>query len=433
MLAIFEWVIKNPVIINPGETLQAHIYLEGERIAEVSRGEKPADKSIDASGLLAFPGLIDLHVHLRDLGQAGKEDYRTGSMAALAGGFTLCVDMPNSAPPTDSMEHMKLKLEAIEERAMVDIGLWVAPPKDLDELPSMVETYALGVKIFTTEPQALDLIPGILDLSSLGFPTLFHCEDPSLFKKPPAQSVKEYEEERPLEAELSALEFVRHRLIPGCRVHFTHLTSLEAVEKVRSMAQEGWRVTCDATPHHLLLSSEGGFSPEALGKVNPPLRSSRVVERVRRAFKEGMLNFLVSDHAPHAREEKFCPFPQASPGISNLEVFFPLMYRLVKDEGLPLNLLARLLSWNPAKFMGWEGDRGWISPGRLANITLVDPHSPWRIRGEAFHSKANFTPFEGWEVPVKVDKVFIRGVLAYDRGRFQVDLGFGKPVGRGIP
>jgi len=434
VMAMYDLVIENALIINPGETLQANIYLEGERIAEVSRGEKPVDERVDASGLLAFPGLIDLHVHMRDLNQAWKEDYRTGSMAALAGGFTLCVDMPNSDPPTDSMEHLMAKWEAVEEKAMVDIGFWVFPPKELDELPSMVRSRGVGVKIFTTDPRGLEALPRVLAFSSsLGFPVILHCEDPSFFKETPAQDVEGYDGERPIEAELSALEIVRSYLTPGCRVHFTHLSSRDAVERVRGIAGEGWRATCDVTPHHLLLSSKGSFHPEALGKVNPPLRPPRVVEGLRRALKEGLVTFLVSDHAPHAREEKFRSFPQALPGIPGLETCFPLMYRLVVEEGLPPNLLARLLSWNPARFMGWDGDRGWISPGRLANITLVNPKAPWKIKGSLFHSKAKFTPFEDWEVPARVEKVFIRGVLAYDGGDFQVDPGFGRPVGRGSP
>jgi len=423
---IVDLVVEGKAYIDGG-LVEAAIAIDDGRIVSISNpanAPESEEKRVAGSGSIILPGMVDMHVHLRDLNQAYKEDWYTGTLSALRGGVTLVADMPNNDPYVDSLEDLRLKLEVAEEKALVDFLLYCGLPRDPREVPE-IRRIACGFKIY---PEDYSRLPSLLE--SLGGGLLVvHAEDPEILEER-RKSVKDPRMAdhgilRPGIAETRAVEKIlstaRGR---GVRLHFTHLSTGGSILRVARSRLEDEGITCDSTLHHALLSSEALERLGGIAKVNPPLRSRSEAAKVFNAVKSVLVDAIASDHAPHALEEKLREgYDEVPPGFPGLEIYLPIILTLILDGRLPLSAID-LYSRSPARILGVR--RGAISLGFDGDLAIVELGGEWRINASDLASKAKYTPFEGWAVKARVAGVFIRGVPAYEDGELLVSKGFGR-------
>lgn len=359
------------------------------------------------TGMVLLPGMVDIHVHMREPGLEHKEDWRTGSRAAAKGGVTCVLDMPNNAPPTNTCERLKEKLLRAAAKSLVDYGFYAGFNPDVEELRKCPELF-LGLKLY---PEDLfhEKSPDAFTLAArLGKPVVVHAEDPRRFK---ASVI--YSEARPPEAELSA---ARHALLLAARtgawLHITHV-STGAVLREALAAKVSLHVTTDATLHHALLNeSLYRGSAAGLARVNPPLRGEEDREDVYEALRKLAVDALATDHAPHTLEEKLSSDPP--PGFPSLEFALHLLLREVVEGRFPLRVLE-LYSRRPAELFGLR--KGVIAPGFDADFVVVKK-ADWVVRGSELVSKAKYTPFEGIQLRTETVMTFVRGREVYSEGVF---------------
>jgi len=414
----------------------------GRRIAEVAIGiadgriasiSNPAnapeadERLVLGAGEVALPGMVDMHVHMRDFNQSHKEDWKTGSLSALRGGVTMIADMPNNDPYVDSLDKLKEKINVAGSRSFVDFALYCGVPKVLSELDE-IRRLACGFKIY---PDDYEKLSGLADKLA-GDLLVIHPEDPELIREGRLRAgaspkVESHSEIRPKAAELKAINGILS-LMKGkpAKLHFTHLTTGESILKIISAKLRGMCATCDATLHHALLTSREVRRLGGIAKVNPPLREKEDAEAVLEALRWGVVDAIVSDHAPHSLEEKLGKdYDEIPPGFPGLEIYLPLLLTQILEGNMPLSSLD-LYSKKPASILGL--DKGSISPGVDGDLVVVELGVERRIDASNFASKAKYSPFDGWVVKAEVKKVFIRGVLALDGETVLIKEGFGKHV-----
>ena len=386
----------------------------------------PGATVLDAGGCVVAPGLVDLHAHLRQPGREEVETVETGARAAALGGYTAIVAMPNTEPALDC---------ASAVREVVDLGLGAAcevhPAGAItkgrrgEELAPLAEMAALGVRLFTDDGRGVQdprLMRRALEYASvLGVTLAQHCEDERL-----AAGGHMHEGEwssrlgvpgAPAEAEelmvMRDVALVRLTDGSGSRIHFQHLSTAGSMAIVRAAKAGGLPVTAEVTPHHLTLTDAAVVGYDPVYKVNPPLRPWGDVEGLRAGLRDGTIDAIATDHAPHAQEEKERPFDQAPPGMLGLETALAVV---LSELDLPMaDVLARF-SWRPARIAGLEAAHGGpIAEGRPANLCVVDPSAVWMVEPHRLASRSRNTPFAGrkltgrvrhtvlWGVPVVVD------------------------------
>ncbi len=421
----------NLVLIHGGEiydllkdrTFRADIVVENGRIAQIGRIEPASFKGdiVDASGCVVSPGLLDIHVHLREPGREDKETVATGCSAAMSGGFTAVCAMPNTNPPADK----RAVVEFIKERArsqltaVYPIATITAERKGelISEMADLVDAGAVAFSDDGDSVKNTAVLRRALEYSSMfNVPIIEHCEDPYLdaggvmnegfvsteLGLPGMPSIAE---EIIIQRDLSVLRYV------GGRLHIAHISTARSVELVRQAKQEGLAVTCEVTPHHLALTEEEMRRFDANFKMNPPLRTAEDVEALHEGLRDGTIDAIASDHAPHAVQEKeevelaLAPF-----GVIGLETTLGVIMKSVVERGtLPLTEALRRLTIGPARVVNLQ-DTLRIEEGAVANLTIFDPEASWQIDPTTFRSKARNTPFKGWEVKGQVKAVFNRGL-----------------------
>lgn len=390
-------------------------------ITEVGAG-LAADIEIDCEGLVISPGFVDLHVHLREPGLEAAETILTGSRAAARGGFTAVVAMPNTNPAMDSVAVVEQVLAAgrhalceISPSAAISIG------RKGQRLSPMGELLGAGVRIFTDDGngvqdarfmrRALEYAGG---LPNGGSPVVLaqHCEVEALTEGGVMHegewSAKLGLGGQPSEAEdLMVMRDITLARLTGVHVHFQHLSTAGSVAMVRAAKAGGLPVTAEATPHHFTLTdaSCAGFDP--VYKVHPPLRTAHDVAAVRIGLGDGTIDAIATDHAPHTPESKDRSFDDAPPGMLGLETAFSLANT---ELDLPLADLLALFTWRPAAIAGLSDHQGSaLSPGRYANVAVIDLDHRWTVRGDHLASIARNTPFEGRQLTGRVRHTFYRG------------------------
>jgi dihydroorotase len=438
-----ELVVENARVPFGAEIIACSIGIDGgkiTRIAKILKGEQ----AYDARNLLALPGIIDSHVHFRDMGQEEKEDWLSGSKAAIYGGVTAVVDMPNTDPPTFDEESFKIKLTVAQNRSMVDFAINGGVTDNIKQLPVLWRRGALAFgEIFmakSTGGYSVDeptLREALLEVKRMGATASIHAEDEALI----AQKTKElfndhsadvYSQMRPLESEINAVrDAIRLEHETGAAMHITHISTAKTVELLR-----GEPITCDVTPHHLLLNTRHWDKLKAHAKMNPPLRSVKDVEALWEAVRGGNIDVLASDHAPHTKDEKAADVKAAPAGVPGVETMVPLILKEVSDGRLPLQRFIDMTSANPARIFGIAG-KGRIEEGYDADLVLVDMGAKRLIRGYQLHGKAGWTPYEGFEA-VFPSAVIQRGELLLDDKEFYGRRGAGKFIkgkgyARGLP
>ena len=398
-----------------GRLVRAAVGVKDGRIAWVGSPSclPPHDERVEfGRRYIILPGMVDIHVHMREPGREYKEDWATGTHAALSGGVTLVCDMPNNEPPTNTRARFLEKLERAGSKALVDYCLYVGVG-DPREVAGCAEEGALALKVYP-EDMVSPLLPSLLETCrSLGLPVVVHPEDPLVLEVAArfveAPGFEDHGRLRPPGAEVSAaLRFATLAEL-GVRVHVTHVTVPGVLRVLRIRG-----VSADVTPHHALLDERAVHRLGGVAKVNPPLRPPSYSRAILRSLAAGLVRVITSDHAPHPAHEKTSDdYSVVPPGFPGLELVLHLLMTLVARGILPLRVLDAY-SRNPADLFGLS--KGAIEPGRDADLVVYDTAERWRVRGDGMVSKSKVTPFEGWEVRGRVVKVFLRGVLAYDGG-----------------
>lgn len=437
-----ELVVENARVPFGAEIIACSIGIDGgkiTRLAKILKGEQ----AYDARNLLALPGIIDSHVHFRDMGQEEKEDWLSGSKAAIYGGVTTVVDMPNTDPPTFDEESFKIKLTVAQNRSMADFAINGGVSDNLKELPVLWRRGALAFgEIFmakSTGGYSVDrqtLRAALLEIKKMGATASVHAEDEALNARRASdllndRSADVYSRMRPPESEVNAVrEAVKLEHETGAAMHITHISTAKTVELLR-----GEPITCDVTPHHLLLNTRHWVLKSRV-KMNPPLRSSNDVEALWGAVRSGDIDVLASDHAPHTQEEKAADVKAAPAGVPGVETMVPLMLKEVADGRLSLQRFIDMTTANPARIFG-IANKGMLEEGYDADLVFVNMSDRRLILGHELHGKAGWTPYEGMEgiFPVAVMQ---RGELLLDGKEFYGRRGAGKFIrgkgyARGLP
>lgn len=379
-------------ILRDGRLTTVDVGIAGERIVAV-KAHLTGGKRHDLGEQVLLPSALDLHVHFRDPGPPGAEEsFDTGTLQAVYGGVGAVVDMPNTAPPVDSLDHLEEKEGRARGRAHCDVLLYAAL---LSRTPvEALGRRAAGFKLYLS-PTTGELpipsweeVPALLDrVAATRLPLHVHAEDPGAFGDlASAGDARAWDAARPALSEAKALS----RLLPGppsLKLHLAHLTTRKAIELARAHG-----VSAEVTPHHLLLASPA--STDGRWKVNPPLRKEEERAALFGEFAQGRVPMLASDHAPHPLTDKERPFPLAPAGIPGVETSFPLLLARVRNQELPLTTVLQAISERPARFLGLP--RGAIAPGQEASFVAVDFRAVRRIRAAELHAPCGWTPFEGF-------------------------------------
>ena len=407
-------LIQNAYMIDPrsGREGKYDILTEGSRIARIGEGiRRPEGECtvIDADGLLAVPGLVDIHVHFREPGFTHKEDILTGAAAAAKGGFTTVVMMANTSPAIDNGETLGQVLERGRQTGIHVLSCAnVTRGMGGKELTPMEELAARGAAGFTDDGKPLmdeGLVREAMERAArLDKPISLHEEDPALISD---NGINRGEASRhyglggsPREAEIRLVERdLKLALETGARVNIQHISAKESVELVRQAKRRGGDVHGEATPHHFTLTEEALIRYGSLAKMNPPLREEADREAIIEGLADGTLDIIATDHAPHTAQEKARPLTEAPSGIIGLETALSLGITQLVDKGrLSLMQLLRLMSMNPAALYGL--DAGYLAQGGPGDIVLVDAGADV-VPGQ-YASKSSNTPFTGWRLKGRV-------------------------------
>ncbi|MEO2263732.1 dihydroorotase [Dorea sp. YH-dor228] len=422
-------LIQNGHVIDPLTRKDGcyDVLIENDRIQKVEEKiEEEADRIIDAKGCYVMPGFIDLHVHFRDPGLEYKETLETGGKAAVRGGVTTVCAMPNTKPVIDNGD----KVSAVHERAkneslshVIQIGAVTREQKgqELADIEGMAKAGCHAISEDGKSVMNASLYrKGMKIAKENGIAVFAHCEDITMVEGG-VMNADENAERLGLKGITNSVEDVivaRDILLAketGVRLHLCHCSTADSVKMVKLAKEEGLPVTGEVCPHHFILSSEDIKEDDGNYKMNPPLRSKADVEALRQGLKDGIMDVISTDHAPHAAEEKNKSIAKAAFGIVGLETSAALTYTsLVKTGLLSVMDMAEKMSYNPAKVLGLD-EKGSVSEGKIADIVIFDPDKTYKIDKNTFASKGKNTPFDGYEVTGEVAYTLADGKVVYER------------------
>jgi dihydroorotase len=442
-----DTVLNNAKIFTRGKIVEAGIAIDKEKIVKIAKDTNlpPASTKINLKGQIMLPGLIDPHVHLRDQQLAYKEDFFTGTSAAASGGVTLVVDMPNNKPVTMDSFSLKERMKLAEKQVLVNAAFNSAFPKRVEEIAEVVEAGAVGFKVYlSSRIGGIDvdddelLVAAFREAAAKSVPVAVHAEDRKIIEEQKREmetakrnDTEAYVKAHPPEAEAQSIpRIIRLAKKSGVQVHICHLSSALGLNAVLMAKKAGLPVTCEVTPHNLLLSSEQYRRSGFFALTDPPLRTREDVSALWGAFKRGFIDVIASDHAPHAFEEKKVGSVwKAKPGVPGLETTLSLLLTQVNEGRLSLAELVRRTAEEPARTFHLS-KRGFLEEGNWADLVVVDMKREYEIDSSVFLSKAKYSPFDGMRVKGKAMKTFVNGRLVMDEGEIVAEAGAGKVVGR---
>ena len=405
--------IRGGTVVDPAGSRRADVLVGDGRVISVGSDRIDGDRTLDASGCVVAPGLVDLHAHLRQPGREDAETVETGARGAAVGGFTAVVAMPNTEPPIDCAAVVR-EVQDLSAGACCDVypSASITVGRRGTDLVPMAELVRLGVRIFTDDGdgvqdalvmrRALEYAAGLDHLTGgRSVVVAQHCEIAELsaggHMHEGAWSSRLGLGGQPSEAEeLMVMRDIALSRLTGSRVHFLHLSAAGSVAMVRAAKEAGLPVTAEAAPHHFTLTDACCADYDTVFKVHPPLRADADVAAVRAGLADGTIDAIATDHAPHTSSDKERPFDAAPPGMLGLETALALA---LTELELPIEQVLSLMSWQPAFIAGIDDRHGRpIAPGEPANLCVIDPHKTWRVSGAAMASPSRNTPYEGREL-----------------------------------
>jgi dihydroorotase len=418
-------LITNGRVLDPAHDIddKFDILIEDGRIAEMADNIEAGDaEKIDAAGCLVVPGLIDIHVHLRDPGFEYKEDIETGTRAAAAGGFTAVACMPNTAPVNDNKattQYILHKAAQVGHSRVYPIGAITKGLKG-ESLAEMGDMKNAGCVAATDDGHPVsngEIMRRALEYArSFDLPLISHSEDLSLVGDGVMNDGFVATELGlrgiPWVAEVAAVaRDVMLAEYTGGRLHIAHVSTRGSVEIIRAAQARGVRVTAETAPHYFTLTEDAVRGYNTLAKMNPPLRTSDDLEAIREGLADGTLTVIATDHAPHHFDEKNVEFNLALNGIIGLETSLPLTLRLVEEGVLSLADAIACLTIGPARALSLPG--GTLEVGRAADITIIDPEMKWILDPKAGKSRSTNTPFAGWNLKGRAVCTMVDGQITY--------------------
>ena len=417
-----NYILKNGRVIDPTRKMdrKMDVGISNGKIVQPTKAKDAV--VIDLKGLVVAPGLIDMHVHLRQPGRTEKETIKTGTMAAAAGGFTKIVSMPNTTPPIDSTATIELVNRIARDEGAVKVYPCACISKNQEgkEMTSTGSLKKSGVIALSDDGKCIqnhELMRHVMEYSkSFGLPILDHCEDEKLgsggvmhegtwsvllgLRGMPAAS-----EEIMVSRDLILAEMI------GCRLHIQHVSTAGSVRMIKDAQKRGVKVTAEVTPHHITLIDEEIKHFDTNYKMNPPLRSEAHRKALIAGLKDGTISVIATDHAPHTETEKLVEFDYAPCGIIGLETAVPLcLTNLYHKKHLTLPALISKFTIGPAEILGLKTG---LAEGTPADITIIDPDLKHKVDASKFFSKSRNTPFDGCEVRGKALATVVDGVFVY--------------------
>ncbi len=423
-------LLKGGRVMNPAEDFDeiADVLMEDGKIKEIAKDIAAGDADVyDVSGKLVTPGLVDLHVHFREPGQEAKEDFESGSKAAVAGGFTTVATMPNTKPVVDSAALVRSLKKRAEDVARCHVEIIGAVTKgqegkELAELGDMIEA---GAVAFSDDghfdPSAKVLLNAYDYLHPFDKVIINHEEETSLVEdgvmNEGHRSAMLGMKGRPTVAEdIAVARDVLLAEYAGARVHVAHMSSARAVDIVRQAKKRGVRVTAEVTPQHLTLTDECVDLYDSSTKINPPLRSKQDCDALLAGLKDGTIDAIVTDHSPHAQEEKDREYMYAPSGFPGLETSLGIMLTDLYQAGkLDLKTIVSKMTWEPAKVL--QLSAGTLNVGSPADVTVIDLNQEWTVEAQKFYTKGSHSPFVGRKLKGKAVMTFVDGNLVMQDGR----------------
>ncbi len=447
-----DYVIRGGQVVSPTATIHASVAVHEGRVVAVGEDAlmPPAAEIIDATGKFVIPGAIDSHVHFRTPGYDYKEDWHTGTGAAARGGVTTVLEMPNTNPPTGTLEALRQKQAIAKAQALVDYGIYgLLDENNIGQLEALIDAGVSGFKCFMGNtfgdlpaPSDGAMLEGFEILARRGMRCTVHAENFSIMARRQAQmeaagrtDAQAHLAARP---EVCAIEAVSRAVIfaewTGARLHIAHKSSGDALYLLRDAKRRGVDVTVETCPQYLLLDTGDMKRLKGILRVNPPIRDPEHPPQLWAALKEGLIDMIATDHAPHSPEEKTreniwkcdCGFP-------GVETQMPIMLTEVNNGRLTLQDYVRISSFNPARAWGFFPRKGAIQPGADADIVLVDMAAERTIDQGSLFSKSKITPWHGRKVKGLPMLTMVRGKVVMKDGKILAEPGWGKPAVQEMP
>ena len=423
-----ELLIKNGHVLDPANGIdsQCDVLIADGVIAEVGEVKKDVKNFIDASGKYVVPGLIDIHVHFREPGNEEEETIASGSAAAVAAGFTSVVCMPNTDPPIENetdVEYIHRKGRQARKTHVYTMGSITKGRKgvELAEIGFMHQAGAVG---FTDDGNGVQ--NSSVMLRALKYTAMFntviaqHCQDDVLAAGGVMNAgfdatvlglpgIDSLAEEAMLWRDIQLVKKTK------VRYHAQHISTAGSVKLIRDAKKESLPITCEVSPHHLLLTAQACSDYNTNYKVNPPLRSKKDIDALKKAIAEGLIDALATDHAPHLQSEKELEFLAAPFGIASLECAFGLYLKALVEPGIiSLSDMIRMLTAGPAKVIGI--DKGTLSVGKQADVTIFDPSAEYIVDVNKWISKSTNCPYQGWQLKGKIARTIVGGEIRFSSG-----------------
>jgi len=419
-----ELVIRGGTVIDPDGVRRLDVGIAGGLITEVGEGVA-GERVLDASGCVVSPGFVDLHVHLRQPGREEAETVETGSRAGALGGFTAVVAMPNTEPAQDTVAVVEQVRRWGEEAGLCEVlpAGCLTVGRNGEQMAPLGELAAAGVRIFTDDGNGVQdplLMRRIMEYSlDLDIVLAQHCEVSRLtagavMHEGCCSSRLGLPGWPALAEEMMVFRDIELARLTGARVHFLHLSTARSVDLVRAAKADGLRITAEAAPHHFTLTDEMLSGFDAIFKVNPPLRTKEDIEAIKVGLRDGTIDAIATDHAPHPAALKEQPLDQAPPGMLGLQTALGLS---LGELGLDLPEVVALLSTRPAAIAGVSDRHGLpVRPGSPANLTVFDPDATWTVDPAQLASKSRNTPYAGRNLRGKVRHTVFRGAAVVQDG-----------------
>ena len=424
-------LIKNARVISPQDKIdkEMDILIEDSRIKRISKGIKSKYRTIDAKNKILSPGLIDMHVHLREPGREDEETLLSGSLAAICGGFSTIVCMANTNPPLDTEQDMDFIYSKNRRLNLIDILPVGAVTRGMmqEELTEIAKLKRSGAIALSDDGFCIkdsNLLRHALEYAKMyNLVVISHCEETDLSKEGVMNegymsTLLGLKGIPNIAESIIVARNISLSRLTGAHIHFAHISCKESVDLIREAKREGLNITAETCPHYFTFSEEALRDYNTNFKVNPPLRTKEDIQAIKEALVDGTIDVISSDHAPHLESEKDLEFDKAPFGMIGLETSLGASYQLIEEKVISVKELIEKMSVNPAKVLNLN-NKGIIKEGELADITLIDPDKRWEVKEADFKSKSKNSGFIGMKFQAKAELVISSGRLVMEDFRIR--------------